>query len=136
MAVLTAVEVNEQADLSYVRGTYYIALTDSSTAYDSSLDYTTVQADEISSNGGYTRLSFTYSSADLLAYDNGQPVAQKVATFVHDGSSSDIVFNNVILLREVSGTYTVVGFQEVAESVTISNGEFAEININILHGAA
>ena len=102
----------------------------------SSLSYSTVQADEISSDGGYARLSFTYTSADLLAYDNGQPIAQKVATFVHDGSSADIVFNKVVLLREVGGTYSVVGFQEVAESVTVSNGEFAEININILHGAA
>lgn len=136
MAVLTAAEVNEQADLSYIRGTYYIALTVSSVPYDSSLSYSTVQADEISSAGGYARLSYTYTSADLLAYDNGQPIAQKVATFVHDGSSDDIVFNNVVLLREVSGTYSVVGFQEISESVTISNGEFAEIDINFLHGAA
>lgn len=137
MAVLTAAEVNEQADLSYVRGTYYIALTNSATVYDSTLSYSTVQADEVTAGtGGYARLSYTYSASDLLAYSNGQPVAQKVANFVHNGSTDDIVFNNIVLLREVSGTYSVVGFQELGETVIITNGNIAKININILHGVS
>lgn len=137
MAVLTAAEVNEQADLSYVRGTYYIALTNSATSYDSTLSYSTVQADEVTAGtGGYARLSYTYTSADLLAYSNGQPVAQKVANFVHDGSTSDLEFNNIVLLRDVAGTFTVVGFQELGETVVITNGNIAKININILHGVS
>ena len=72
MAVLTSAEVNEQADLSYVRGTYYVALTYTTSNYNSSLSYSTVQADEVTAgSGGYARLSYTYSAADLLAYSNG-----------------------------------------------------------------
>ena len=136
MAVLTSAEVNEQADLSYLRGTYYVALTYTTTDYDSSLSYSTVQSDEVTAGtGGYARLSYTYSASDLLAYSNGQPIAQKIANFVHDGSAGDIVFNYVVLLREVSGTYSVVGFQRLADFVAITNGNFAKINISILHGA-
>lgn len=135
MAVLTSAEVNEQADLSYVRGTYYVALTYTTSNYNSSLSYSTVQADEVTAgSGGYARLSYTYSAADLLAYSNGQPIAQKIANFVHDGSSGNITFNHVVLLREVSSTYSVVGFQKLADTVTITNGNFAKINISILHG--
>jgi hypothetical protein len=136
MAVLTSAEVNEQAELSYLRGTYYVALTYTTTDYTSSVSYATIQSDEVTAGtGGYARLSYTYSSSDLLAYSNGQPIAQKVANFVHDGSAGDIVFNHVVLLREVSSTYTVVGFQKLADFVTITNGNFAKINISILHGA-
>lgn len=135
MAVLTSAEVNEQADLSYVRGTYYVALTLSSSEYTSGVSYSIIQSDEVTSGvGGYARLSYTYTAADLQAYSNGQPLAQKVANFVHDGSSGNITFNNVVLLREVSGTYSVVGFERLAESATIANGNYAKISINILHG--
>lgn len=133
MAVLTEAEVNEQAELGYVRGTYYVALTDSSTPYTSSLNYTTVQADEVTAgDGGYARLSFTYTTADLIAYSNGQPIEEKLAIFVHDGSSADIVFNHVVLLREVSGTYSVVGYQQIEDGVVLSSGESAQIKVNVL----
>ena len=135
MAVLTSAEVNEQANLSYIRGTYKVALTLSNTDYGSSVTLATVETDEVTvGDGGYARLSYTYSSSDLLAYSNGQPLAQKTATFVHDGSSSNITFNYVVLLRDVGGTVTVVGFEKLAESVVLSNGNFANININILQG--
>jgi len=39
-----------------------------------------------------------------------------------------------VLLRDVSGTVTVVGFQKLAETIVLSNGNFAKININILQG--
>ncbi len=135
MAVLTSAEVNEQVNLSYIRGTYKVALTFTTTDYTSTVSLATIAADEVTvGNGGYARLSYTYSAADLLAYSNGQPLAQKVATFVHDGSSTDMTFNYAVLLRDVSGTVTVVGFQKLAETIVLSNGNFATININILQG--
>lgn len=135
MAVLTSAEVNEQVSLSYVRGTYKVALTFTTTDYTSTVSLATVEADEVTvGTGGYARLSYTYSPADLLAFSNGQPLAQKIATFVHDGSSADMTFNYVVLLRDVSGTVTVVGFQKLAETAILSNGNFAKININFLQG--
>jgi len=136
MAVLTSAEVNEQAELSYVRGTYEVALTFSDADYDSTVSLATVESDEVSvGDGGYARLTYTYSNADLLAYSNGQPLSGKTANFVHDGSSTDISFNYVVLLRNVGGTRTVVGFQKLAETVVLSNGNYAKIDISLLHGA-
>jgi len=87
MAIISATELNQQASLSYVRGTYYVALLYSTTDYDSDTNYADIVADEITAGtGGYARLSYTYTSADLLAYSNGQPLSQKIANFVHDGS--------------------------------------------------
>ena len=135
MAVLSAAELQAQAELSYVRGTYYVALTNSNTAYTETTTYATLQADEVStSNGGYSRLSYTYSASDVLAYSKGQPLSKKVATFIHDGTSGDISFNYVVLLREVSGTYSVVGFQKLSELATITTGNQAKIDISVLHG--
>lgn len=135
MAVLTSAEVNEQVGLSYIRGTYKVALTFSVTNYTSALSLATVVADEVTvGDGGYARLSYTYTSADLLAFSNGQPLAEKVATFVHNGSSTDMTFNSVVILRDVSGTLTVVGYQQLSEAVVLSNGNFAKININLLQG--
>jgi hypothetical protein len=137
MAVLTSAEVNEQAELSYVRGTYSVALTlQTSTDYTSGVSLATIEADEVTvGDGGYARLTYTYDAADLLAYSNGQPLAQKQANFVHDGSSTDIEFNYVVLLRTVGADTTVVGFQKLAEVVNLTNGNFARFDINILHGA-
>jgi hypothetical protein len=137
MAVLTSAEVNEQAELSYVRGTYSVALTlQTSTDYTSGVSLATIEADEVTvGDGGYARLTYTYDAADLLAYSNGQPLAQKQANFVHDGSSTNIEFNYVVLLRTVGADTTVVGFQKLAEVVNLTNGNFARFDINILHGA-
>lgn len=137
MAVLTSAEVNEQAELSYVRGTYSVALTlQTSTDYTSAVSLATIETDEVTvGDGGYARLTYTYDAADLLAYSNGQPLAQKQANFVHDGSSTDIEFNYVVLLRTVGADTTVVGFQKLAEVVNLTNGNFARFDINILHGA-
>jgi|TARA_B100000085_G_scaffold121862_1_gene110986 hypothetical protein len=135
MAVLSAAELEDQAELSYVRGTYYVALTNSNTDYTEATTYATIQSDEVSSsNGGYTRVSYTYTASDVLAYSNGQPLSKKVATFVHDGTAGDILFNYVVLLREVSGTYSVVGFQKLTDSAIITSGNQAKIDISILHG--
>ena len=136
MAVLTSAEVNEQVGLSYIRGTYKVALTSSVTNYTSALSLATVVADEVpAGNGGYARLSYTYSNADLLAFStNGQPLAEKVATFFHDGSSVDMIFNAVVILRDVSGTLTVVGYQQLSDDVVLSAGNSAKININLLQG--
>lgn len=135
MAVLSAAELQAQAELSYVRGTYYVALTNSNTSYTEATTYATVQADEVATtNGGYSRLSYTYTASDVLAYSKGQPLSKKVATFVHDGTSGDISFNYVVLLREVSGTYSVVGFQKLSELATVTSGNQAKIDISVLHG--
>lgn len=135
MAVLSAAELDAQAELSYVRGTYYVALTNASTDYTASTTYSTIQSDEVpGTDGGYSRVSFTYTSSDLLAYSNGQPLSKKVATFVHDGTTGDITFNYVVLLREVSGTYSIVGFQKLSDLAIITSGNQAKIDISILHG--
>ena len=135
MAFLSAAELQDQAELSYVRGTYYVALTNASADYTSTTTYATIQADEVStSNGGYSRVSYTYSNSDLLAYSNGQPLTQKVATFVHDGTTGNIDFNHVVLLRELSGTYSVVSYETLPELTTITPGNQAKINIDITHG--
>ena len=137
MAILSGVELNQQSGLSYVRGVYYVALLNSANNYSSTINYAAVVADEVAAGtGGYARLSYSYSNGDLLAYQNGQPLAQKVANFVHDGSTQDIIFTHVALLRLVSGTYTVVGVQAVGETVVLNNGNTATVNINILHGRA
>lgn len=137
MAVISAAELEDQAELSYVRGTYYVALTNATVDYTEATSYSTIQSDEVStSNGGYTRVSYTYTASDVLAYSNGQPLSEKVATFVHDGSTGTIDFNYVVLLREVSSTYEIVGFQKLSQLAVITAGNQAKININLLHGFA
>jgi len=135
MAIVSATELNEQAELAYVRGTYYVLLLESNGDYAANVEYADILSDEVTiGTGGYARLSYTYTSADLLAYSNGQPLSQKVANFVHDGSSEDIVFTHVALVREVSGDYTIVGIESVGEVAILNNGKTATINIDILHG--
>jgi|TARA_B100000085_G_C18542295_1_gene512450 hypothetical protein len=136
MAVLTSAEVVDQAESAYIQGTYKIALTYNLTPYTDAVSLATVETDEITvGDGGYARLSYTYTSSDLATYKNGQPFTEKTAEFVHDGSSTEIRFNHVVLLRDVSGTVTVVGFQTIDQVAVLTNGSTARIKINILHGA-
>lgn len=135
MATISATELNEQAELAYIRGTYHVALLYSSSDFTSSVDYTAVTAAELTAGvGGYNRISFTYTTADLLTYDRGQPLGQKVANFVHDGSSNSLIFTHVALLREVSSTYTVVAVQSLGDIAILDGGNTAAITVNILHG--
>ena len=135
MAIFSAAELNEQAELAYVRGTYYVALLNSSIGFNETITYSDVTAAEVTAGtGGYARLTYTYTASDLLSYSSGQPLTQKTANFVHDGSSGDIVFTHVALLRLVGVDYTVVAVESVGRTVTLSNGDTAQINIGILHG--
>lgn len=136
MAVLTSAEVISQAQDAYIQGTYKIALTFTNTNYTDSVSLATVEADEINvGDGGYARLSFSYTAADLQTYANGQPFVEKVADFVHDGSSTNITFNHVVLLRDVGGTVSVVGYQSLGADSILGSGNTARININLTHGA-
>ena len=136
MAVFTSAEVVDQAEASYIFGTYEIALTYNLTEYTEEVSLADIQADEVTTgDGGYARLSYTYSASDLGTYENGQPLTEKTANFVHDGSSTEIRFNHIVLLRDVSGTVSVVGFKTLDEVAVLSNGSTARIKINILHGA-
>lgn len=135
MAVISAEELEDQAELSYIRGTYEVALLDSEETFDQTVVIADIVADEVvAGTGGYARLTFTYEAADIAAYSNGQPLSQKIANFVHDGSSEDIVFTHVALIRNVGGTRTVVGVESVGSTAVLSNGETAAVNINLLHG--
>lgn len=135
MAILSAAELDQQAELSYVRGTYHVALLYSLTDFDSTIDYSDITSNELpAGTGGYTRVSFTYTSADLEAYNKGQPLARKTANFVHDGSSDSLTFTHVALLREVSSVYTVVAVQSLGDIAILSGGNTASINVDILHG--
>lgn len=135
MAVISRAELNEQAGLAYVRGTYEVALTYQLSGYTSTVTAANIASDEVAAGtAGYARLTFTYTNADIIAYNNGQPLARKVASFVHDGSAADIVFTHVALLRDVSGTKTVVAVESVGSIATLSGGKTAVINIDLLHG--
>jgi hypothetical protein len=135
MAIFSAEELNQQAELSYLRGTYLVALLNSSTGYTQTVTYADITGDEVvAGTGGYARLTFTYSAADLLAYSKGQPLAQKTANFIHDGSSGDIVFTHVALLRQVGSDFTVVAIESIGQTATLTNGKTAVVNIKILHG--
>jgi len=135
MAILSTSELYQQAELSYIRGTYYVALTQTATGYTSSVLYSNIVADEVTAGtAGYARLSFTYSATDLLAYSSGQPLIQKTAQFIHDNSTDIMEFNHVAILREVNSAYTVVAVDSVGADVKLTSGNTATIRINLLHG--
>ena len=135
MAVISAAELNQQAELAYVRGTYYVALVNSNTGFNETVSYSDITSSEVTvGTGGYARLTYSYTTSDLLSYDRGQPLTQKTASFVHDGSSGDIVFTHVALLRLVGTDYTVVAVESVGRTVTLSGGNTAQVNIKFLHG--
>ena len=116
MAIFSAAELDQQAELCYVRGTYHVALLNSSAGFTETVTYSDVTAVEVSAGiGGYARLTYNYTAADILAYSRGQPLTQKTANFIHDGSSGDIVFTHVALLRLVNSTYTVVQLSQSGE---------------------
>lgn len=136
MAVLSQAELIDQAEAVYIQGTYKIALTYNLTEYTDTVSLSTVETDEVNiGDGGYARLSYNYTSSDLETYSNGQPFTEKTAEFVHDGSSTEIRFNHIVLLRDVSGTVTVVGYQNLDEVAVLTNGSTARIKINLIHGA-
>lgn len=135
MSIISASELSEQAELVYIRGTYHVALLYSTTNFDSSVDYADITASELTIGiGGYDRVSFAYTSADLSAYSNGQPLGQKTANFVHDGSSNGLTFTHVALIREIDSTYTVVAVQQLGDIAILDSGKIAAITVNVLHG--
>lgn len=135
MAILSSEELAQQAEAVYVQGTYHVALLYNESGYDATIDYTDVLADEVTvGTGGYARLSYSYTSGDLEPYSNGQPLEEKTANFIHDGSSEDIIFTHVALIRQVASQYTVVAVEPAGEVAILTNGNTASININILHG--
>jgi len=136
MAILSVEELSQQAEDAYVQGQYEVALLYSETPYSSATEYADILADEVPpGTGGYARLTYTYASGDILAYSNGQPLSTKIANFVHDGSSEQIIFNYVALIRYLSSTYTLIAIESVGDTVILENGQIAKIDISILHGA-
>lgn len=135
MAILTASELTNQAKLSYGYGTYYLLLLNNITAnYTGTTVYADILADEVvDGRGGYSRLSFTYSPADITAGVNGANIPPRVATFVHDGGPDGIVFTHVALVRLSGGTYTLMAIESLGESVTLTTGNTARIELNFLH---
>jgi len=135
MAILSSEELAQQAEDIYVQGTYYVALLYNEVGYNAAIDYNDVLADEVTvGTGGYARLSYTYTSGDLLPYSSGQPLEEKTANFIHDGSDEDIIFTHAALIRQVGLQYTVVAVQPAGEVAVLNNGNTATITINILHG--
>lgn len=135
MAIFSQAELYQQAELAYIRGTYYVALTQTSTGYFSNVTYANIVADEVTAGtAGYSRLSFTYTEDDLLPYQNGQPFLQKSINFVHNNSDDILEFNHVALLREVDSIYTVVSVDSVGQDVRLTKGNTATIRLNLLHG--
>lgn len=135
MAVISAAELNQQAELAYVRGTYYVALVNSNAGFNETVSYSDITSAEVTTGtGGYARLTYNYTTSDLLSYERGQPLTQKTANFVHDGSSGDIIFTHVALLRLVGAEYTVVAVESVGRTVTLSGGNTAQVKIKFTHG--
>ena len=102
MAVLTSAEVVDQAEAAYIQGTYKIALTYNLTAYTDAVSLATVETDEINTgDGGYARLSYTYSSSDLATYKNGQPFTEKK---LHNLSMMDLLrkLDSIMLFYSVT----------------------------------
>jgi len=136
MAILSVEELSQQAEDAYVQGQYEVALLYRETPYNAATEYADILADEVTINtGGYARLTYSYVLGDILTYSNGQPVSTKIANFVHDGSSEQIIFNYVALIRYVSSTYSLIAIEPVGDTVILENGQIAKINISILHGA-
>ena len=135
MAILSATELSQQAQLAYVRGDYYVILVDSDDELSAATTYEDLVSKEVPfGSGGYQRLSFNYTASDLAAYSEGQPLQQKIANFVHDNSSQNIVFTHVVVLRKVGTEFTVVAIESVGETAVLSSGKTASIRINLLHG--
>jgi hypothetical protein len=136
MAVLSAEELALQAALIYAGNTYEVLLLNkTSGTYQDSTAYADILSDEVTpGDGGYSRLSFTYAVEDIGSYSNGIPLDEKVAIFAHDGSSTDITFNHIALVRNDSGSFTLVAIENIGERAILSAGQTATININLLFG--
>lgn len=136
MAVLSAEELALQATLLYPGSVYEVLLLNkASGTYGNSTTYADIVADEVTvGEGGYARLSFTYTSEDIGVYSNGIPLTEKIAVFAHDGSSVDIVFNHVALVRSDSSIFSLVAVENIGERALLSAGQTATININLLFG--
>ena len=135
MAILTTSELTNQARLSYGYGTYYLLLLNNITAsYTGSTTYADILSDEVvAGRGGYSRLSFTYSTTDITAGINGANIPPRVATFVHDGGPDGIVFTHIALVRFDGSEYTLVAVESLGESVTLTAANTARIELNLLH---
>lgn len=135
MALLSANELQEQAELCYSRGTYYVLLLNNlSATYDASTTYADITGDEVTSGlGGYSRLSYTYAAGDFTDSAYGVAVGNKLATFVHDGSSDVVEFTHAAIVRLVGSDYEVVGIEALGDKAVLSEGNSAKININIYH---
>lgn len=135
MAILTASELTNQAKLSYGYGMYYLLLLNNITAnYTGTTTYADILADEVvNGRGGYDRLNFTYSPTDITTGVNGANIPPRVATFVHDGGPDDIVFTHIALVRLDDGVYTLMAIESLGESVTLTAGNTARIELNFLH---
>lgn len=135
MALISANELQEQAELCYLRGTYYVLLLNNiSASYDASTTYDDIIADEVTNGlGGYSRLSYTYTAADFTDSAYGVSVGSKLATFVHDGSSDVINFTHAAIVRLTGSDYEVVAIESLGDIAALSEGNSAKININIYH---
>lgn len=103
MPTLVAEEYNDQVVNLYTGADYFYGLLTLNTGsqYDVNTSIVSVVSDEISPLvGGYGRLEFSYTSADINAYSAGVSVDSKRLTFTHDGSATgDWVFNKIAIIR-------------------------------------
>lgn len=118
---------------TFVGTTYQVALINNPTgAFTPASVYANVILNEVTSGfGGYSRLEFTYISADIQSYVNGYPLAKKSAVFIHDGSNDVIEFSHVAIIKTDGVTYELVTVYPLGAVVQLSNSRIFQIDINL-----
>lgn len=123
---------------TFVGTNYEIALINNPTAqFSNESIYANVILNEVTSGfGGYARLTFSYTGAEVLPYENGYPLIKKSAVFVHDGSDDVMQFSHVAIIKEDAGSYELVAIHPIGSVVTLSNGRLFQVDITVNIGGS
>lgn len=118
---------------TFVGTNYEIALINNPTAsFSSESVYANVILNEVTAGfGGYARLTFSYTGAEVLPYENGYPLTKKSAVFVHDGSADVMEFSHVAVIKEDSGSRELVAIHPIGSVISLTNGRLFQVDITL-----
>lgn len=140
MAVLSTAEIRKQAESILLNRTFQcLLLNNSGVAFEPAATYAEIASSEVTvGDGGYARLDFSYTSADIQDIVSGVVTETKRAIFTHDGSNNPIVYDHFAIVEELTvdqvTSYEVVAIQPLGFTGRLSQGgEQAVFVINGRH---
>lgn len=125
MSIISTTELRRQAVIAATDRDFEAILLNSTKFYNSTTTYTSFIQDEVNTiAGGYTRVSFSFDTTDIVTTATGVSTATKYLTWFHNGNAEPLNFDHILVVEkqfaQPLNLYFVVGVYNLGIGYTLS----------------